>query len=77
MVALLAEYDEVLAEVVSFPARTTKYLSAAIQNKLIELLARSVRSSLVGKINASPFWSIIFDSTSDIGRVDQLSVVVR
>jgi len=36
-----------------------------------------VRSSLVGKINASPFWSIILDSTSDISRVDQLSVVVR
>ena len=77
MVALLAEYDEVLAEVVSFPARTIKYLSAAIQNKLIELLARSVRSSLVGKINTSPFWSIILDSTSDISRVDQLSVVLR
>ena len=77
MVALLTEYDEVLAEVVSFPARTTKYVSAAIQNKLIELLARSVRSSLVGKINASPFWSIILDSTSDISRVNQLSVVVR
>ena len=77
MVALLAEYDEVLAEVVSFPARTTNYLSAAIQNKLIELLARSVRSSLVGKINTSPFCSIILDSISDISRVDQLSVVVR
>ena len=69
MVALLAEYDEVLAEVVSFPARITKYLSAAIQNKLIELLARSMRSST--------FWSIILDSTSDISRVDQLIVVVR
>ena len=77
MVALLADYDEVLAEVVSFPARTTKYLSAAIQNELIELLARSVRSSLVGKINAPPFWSIILDSSSDISRVDQLSVAVR
>jgi len=66
MVALLAEYDDVLAEVVSFPARTTKYLSAAIQSNLIELLARSVRSSLVGKKTAYPFWSIILDSTSDI-----------
>jgi len=35
-----------------------------------------VRSSLVGKINASPFWSILLASTSDINRVDQLSVVV-
>ena len=35
MVALLAEYDEVLAEVVSFPARTIKYLSAAIEKELL------------------------------------------
>ena len=66
MVLLLAEYDEVLAEIASFPARTTKNLSAAIQNTLIELLARSVRSLLVGKINTSPFWPIMLDSTSDI-----------
>ena len=65
MVALLAKYDEVLAEVASIPARKTKNLSAAIQNNLIELLARSVRSSLVGKINASPFRSIILNSTND------------
>ena len=65
MVALLAEYDEVLAEVTSIPARITTNLSATIQNKLIELLVRSVRSSLVGKINASPFRSIILNSTND------------
>ena len=29
------------------------------------------------KINAAPFWSLILDSTSDITRVDQLSVIVR
>ena len=74
LVALLAEYDEVLSEV---PARATKYLSATIQNELIDLLAKAVRSSLVKKINASPFWSIILDSTSDVSRVDQLSVVIR
>ena len=77
LVALLAEYDEVLSEVVALPARATKYLSATIQNELIDLLAKAVRSSLVKKINASPFWSIILDSTSDVSRVDQLSVVIR
>ena len=77
LVALLAEYDEVLSEVVALPARATKYLSDSIQNELIDLLAKAVRSSLVKKINASPFWSIILDSTSDVSRVDQLSVVIR
>ena len=77
LVALMAQYDETLAEVISLPTRATKYLSAKIQNELIQLLAKSVKSTLVQKINAAPFWSLILDSTSDITRVDQLSIIVR
>lgn len=32
LVALVAQYDEVLSEVIALPARATKYLSAKIQN---------------------------------------------
>ena len=72
----MAEYDEFLAEVISLPGRATKYLSAKIQNELIHLLANTVSSTLVENFNSTPFWSIILDSTSDITRVDQLSVVL-
>ncbi|CAB4036454.1 Hypothetical predicted protein [Paramuricea clavata] len=77
MVYLMAQYDEILAKVISLPARATKYLSPKIQNELIELLAKTVTVSLVHKINASPFWALILDSTSDITRIDQLSVIIR
>ena len=77
MVCMMAQYDEILATVISLPARATKYLSPKIQNELIELLARTVTVSLVHKINASPFWALILDSTSDITRIDQLSVIIR
>ena len=77
LVALMAQYDETLAEVISLPTRATKYLSTKIQNELIQLLAKSVKSTLVQKINATPFWSLILDSTSDITSVDQLCVNVR
>ena len=76
MVCMMAQYDEILAKVISLPARATKYLSPKIQNELIELLARTVTVSLVHKINASPFWALILDSTSDITRTDQLSVII-
>ena len=66
MVFMMAQSDEILAKVISIPARATKYLSPKIQNELIELLARTVTVSLVHKINASPFWALILDSTSDI-----------
>ena len=77
MVCMTAQYDEILAKVMSLPARATKYLSPKIQNELTELLARTVTVSLVHKINASPFWGLILDSTSDIIRTDQLSVIIR
>ena len=77
IVALVAQYDEVLSEVISLPQRATKYLSNTIQKEIIELISSAVTRSLVSKINRSPFWSIILDTTSDISRVDQLSVVIR
>ena len=76
LVVLMAQYDETLADE-TLPTRATKYLSAKIQNELIQLLAKSVTSSLVQKINGAPLWSLILDSTSDVTRVDQLSVIVR
>ena len=77
VVALVAQYDSVLADVISLPYRATKYLSHEIQTEIINLLGNAVRSSLVNKINNAPFWSIILDTTSDITRVDQLSIIVR
>ena len=77
LVALVAQYDNILAEVISLPHRATKYLSHGIQEELVELLGNAVRSSLVRRINCAPFWSIILDTTSDITRIDQLSVIVR
>ena len=67
MVALVAQYDSVLAEVISLPYRSTKYLSHDIQKEIINLLGNAVRSSLVTKINRAPFWSIILDTTSRRG----------
>ncbi len=77
LVALVAQYDSVLADVISLPYRATKYLSHDIQTEIINLIGNAVRKSLVDKINNAPFWSIILDTTSDITRIDQLSVVVR
>ena len=77
LVALVAQFDDVLADLISLPFRTTKYLSHKIQTEVINLLGNAVRTSLTEKINRAPFWSVILDTTSEITRVDQLSMVVR
>ena len=41
------------------------------------MLGNAVRKSLINSINCAPFWSVILDTTSDITRVDQVSVVIR
>ena len=71
MVCMMAQYDEILAKVISLPVRATKCLIPKIQNELIELLARTVTVSLVYKIDASLFWAFLLDSTSDITRIGQ------
>lgn len=76
-VDLLAEYDDVLREVVNMPKGKTKYLSPHIQNELIEVLGNQVRANLVGSINSAPCFSIILDTTQDLSKVDQLSIVLR
>ena len=76
IVSLMAQYDDVLGEVISLPSRAVNP-SHPIQEELTALIGRAVKRSFVSKINEAPFWSVILDTTSDITRVDQLSVVVR
>lgn len=56
---------------------STRYLSATIQNEMIESLGTKLETHLLEQIRASPFFAIIMDTTQDISKVDQLSIVVR
>lgn len=56
---------------------STRYLSATIQNEMIECLGTKLENHLLDQIRASPFFTIIMDTTQDISKVDQLSIVVR
>ena len=54
IVALMAQYDEVLAGVFSLPSRAVKYLSHGIPEELISLIGSAVRRSLVKKNQSIP-----------------------
>ena len=69
--------DPFLKELIDKPEGATKYLSPTIQNEIINLLGDATRRSLVNKIKEAACFSLIVDSTSDICRVDQISIVVR
>ncbi|XP_039310402.1 zinc finger MYM-type protein 1-like [Solenopsis invicta] len=77
IIKLLSIYDPILKELLSKDKGTVKYLSPVIQNELIDILAKEVKTELVNKINKSPFLSIIIDTTQDISKIDQISFTIR
>ncbi|GBP90546.1 hypothetical protein EVAR_64666_1 [Eumeta japonica] len=75
-VELVALYDHILWQVLDMPKGSTRYLSTTIQNEMIESLGTKLETHLLEQIRASPFFAIIMDTTQDISKVDQLSIVV-
>lgn len=77
IVKLLAKYDPVLQSHISNEKIRNKYFSATIQNEIISLLSKSVRKSILDEVREAPFFSIIVDTTQDITKRDQLSLIFR
>lgn len=48
-----------------------------MQNEVISLLIQKIKNALINEINAAPFYSIIFDTTQDISKIDQLRELCR
>ena len=69
--------DPYFRELVESKSHKCRYLSPSIQNEIIEILSNATRLKLVDKIKTAPCYTLIFDTTSDICRVDQISIVVR
>ncbi|KAL4083607.1 hypothetical protein QTP88_028923 [Uroleucon formosanum] len=78
-VKLVAEFDPILKSVFDNEKKfKIKYLIPTIQNELIEILASNVRQIICNEISTcSSGFSIIMDSTQDITKVDQVSVIIR
>lgn len=57
-------------------ARAT-YISKTTQNELIECIGEEILSTILSKVDKSKFYSVIFDETTDVSHVSQLSIVLR
>lgn len=76
-VQLLAEFDPILNSVVNDENQKIKYLSWSVQNELIDILSNDIRRTICNDIRNSLFFSVIIDSTQDISKTDQVSLVIR
>lgn len=80
IVKLLARYDPVLELHINNIGKSGKrnhYLSNRSQNKFIKFISDSILQSIVEDVRKSPFFSLIADTTQDISKKDQLSLVIR
>nr|XP_014351268.1 PREDICTED: uncharacterized protein LOC106705792 [Latimeria chalumnae] len=77
LLKLLAKYDALLAQHIKTPKRNETYLSHQIQNDFIHALATEVLSAIKHEVQETKFFSVIVDSTIDIGHVDQFSLSLR
>jgi len=74
---LVAKRDSFLQDIIAMPKGSQKYLSPTVQNELVSILADETRSALVSQILSTPFFSLVLDSTQDMSKIDQLSIVIR
>ncbi|XP_060863504.1 zinc finger MYM-type protein 1-like [Metopolophium dirhodum] len=76
-IRLLAKFDPFVHNLLNDSKKHVKYLSWKIQDELIEILASDVRNSICDEVKKCSWFSIILDSTQDITKIDQVSVIIR
>ena len=54
-----------------------KYTSGEIQNEMIEIMAKAVRSRLIEDIRSNVYYGLIVDGTQDVQGLEQEAVCVR
>jgi len=75
-VKFLANYDDIMKQIVNMPSGSVRYLSPKIQNEIIECLSQKLLSELTAYINSSSFFSLLLDTTQDVAK-KELSIVIR
>ncbi|KAL4100600.1 hypothetical protein QTP88_020642 [Uroleucon formosanum] len=68
--------EDTLRRAMSDEKKKVKYFSWKVQNEVIELLATNIRNHICDEIRNSQCFPIIMDSTQDIVKLDQVSVVI-
>lgn len=78
IIKLLSKYDPVLQNLLEQrKKKSVTYLSPSIQNEIIVILGNAIKQNIVTKIKNASCFSVIIDTTQDIAKIDQLSIIIR
>ncbi|XP_026821670.1 uncharacterized protein LOC113560093 [Rhopalosiphum maidis] len=78
---LIAKFDPFLAKYIETHGNKGRghvsYLSLAIYDEFILIMSNEVIKRIVDELKLSKHYSIIVDSTLDVSKIDQLTLIVR
>ncbi|CAH1119753.1 unnamed protein product [Phaedon cochleariae] len=69
--------DETLREHLRTSSSRATYVSKTTQNDLICCIGEEIRDAVIRRVNAAAFYCIIFDETTDVSHISQMSIVLR
>lgn len=81
LVSLFAKYHPILAnylaKINNRSKRAITFLSNKTQNRMLQILGDDVRDSILKEVKKSKYFSVIIDTTTDVSKKDQFSVLLR
>ena len=77
LVRFRAETDDVLRNHLKSAPRNAQYTSKTIQNELIDIIGRHIRSDVLSEVKNAKYFSIIADEVTDVSNKEQLSLCLR
>ncbi|XP_025415028.1 zinc finger MYM-type protein 1-like isoform X2 [Sipha flava] len=69
--------DTILEKHLKSKTSKATYISPKIQNDIIECCKNYITETIINEVHESNFYSIIFDETTDISHVSQMSLILR
>jgi hypothetical protein len=72
---LVADYEDIVQSRLNGP-RNARYTHPSIQNELLEIMAKVVRSQIREDISQAGYFFIQVDETKDISKKEQISIVL-
>lgn len=78
LISLLAKHNSTLKfQLEHLKKGQVSYLSKTTQNEIIDLMAKTVRKSILNDIKEAKYYTIMFDCTPDVSHKEQMSQVIR
>lgn len=78
LISLLAKHNSTLKfQLEHLKKGQVSYLSKTTQNEVINLMAKTVRNSILNDIKEAKYYTIMFDCTPDVSHTEQMSQVIR